>query len=318
MDDNCVLKENWGSAVTSNIGTFIGVGGVLVGLLFSYYFYRNSLKLPALLFSIQTRHLFSRKQLPKGVEISLDGTALNNLFRCRIRIWNAGNTTIAGEDISASDPLRIALTDGVEWVSLEGIDQSSQRNNFCVLEENGQKLLRFEILEPEDQVEMSFLFLASDEFEESARRLSVHMPDKVIEENSVELEAIRDELAPPAARLIGSIKGIRQLNYIETGIIRKALKLLIQPTMIFLLAVLGGGILLSFLGTALFGTYQWIAMFFKGDVSPWRFDLGRYPAVAVALVLWGLIAVSLFLSILNEWIEKPNNPPSKRTWKMRS
>lgn len=288
-----------------------GLGGVVLGIFVSYFFYRRSLQPSALLTRISTRHLLNQKDLPKGVTISLDGIALPNLYRCRVLIWNAGKTTLIGSDISISDPLRLKLVDGVQWISQETTDQSSPRNNFSVTERDGDKLVKFEILEPGDELQFSFLFVATGESEKNWRRAPLRHPGRY-RTMGVSEDELFDGPSMPAAELIGSLKGIRKINHIEVDVVRATLKTFFQPVVGIVLALWGIALFLLLFASAIYGTYEWLRMFFIDNLSPWQIDFGRYPAVLVALWFWGIFALATVFIIVSNWIDKPNNPPSNR------
>jgi hypothetical protein len=71
---------------------------------------------------LQTSELLIRGEgtLPEFVEVRYKGNVVPQLCRSSFVIWNAGNETIDGDDVVASDPIRIHLHgDNTEILSVE-------------------------------------------------------------------------------------------------------------------------------------------------------------------------------------------------------
>jgi len=87
-----------------------GAGGVLLGTLIAYVFYRMDRKFKRLSFDIKSFELISNTvgTLP-GFEAKFNGEPITTLTTSKILIWNSGREIINASDISAANPVQIIL-----------------------------------------------------------------------------------------------------------------------------------------------------------------------------------------------------------------
>jgi hypothetical protein len=95
----------------------IGVTGLIlgiVGILASYYFYLKAREKVDLRYSLNHRPILrQRKDSPQRISFMLNGVLIEKLSRCDVVVWNRGSRTLAGSDISPSDPLAVSFPAGV-------------------------------------------------------------------------------------------------------------------------------------------------------------------------------------------------------------
>jgi hypothetical protein len=98
----------------------LGIGGILIGGLFSLYFYRKSLPIREPRWAIRSNTLvqgnFSKFT---DVTVRYKKQPVNTLTVSKIIFWNAGYTTIERNNIAAANPLRIQAKNGVEILDVK-------------------------------------------------------------------------------------------------------------------------------------------------------------------------------------------------------
>lgn len=68
--------------------------------------------------------------LPDCAEMSYEGMAVERLSKATIYLWNKGTDELRGEDIVASDPLRLSIGEGGRYLDVE-VDRTSDESNGC-------------------------------------------------------------------------------------------------------------------------------------------------------------------------------------------
>jgi hypothetical protein len=132
------------------IGLLIGVVSIAV----AYVLYRRSLLRPSLAFfssSIQVTGVNS--PLVSGIEIFFRGKKVETVTQSTIIIYNAGNTTIDGDRIVNSDPLRIVTCEGSEILEAAIADVTRKVNSFSIApseQQHNEAICAFDYLDTSD------------------------------------------------------------------------------------------------------------------------------------------------------------------------
>ena len=117
------LNQNW-------IGTLIGIGGIFIGIL--GYWARPRSRLAAQTNTLQL--VGPNAVLPSQIEFLFRGDKVPNVTMSKIAIWNSGNTTVKGDQIVSSDPLRIVTSTGSNILEAIIENRTRQVNDFsCVV-----------------------------------------------------------------------------------------------------------------------------------------------------------------------------------------
>lgn len=97
-----VLNEGW-------VGALLGFIGICLATLF--YFRGRMIK--RLAYQVRGSHLIGGQdaELPAEVKVTFNGIGVPLLGKTTIILWNDGNTTLQGNDITGTDPLRIEFSD---------------------------------------------------------------------------------------------------------------------------------------------------------------------------------------------------------------
>jgi hypothetical protein len=138
-----LLNQNW-------VGAAIGIGGIIIGIVFAYSFRPRS-RLAAQANTLQLAG--PNAVFPDDLEFLFKGHKVPNVTLSRVAIWNIGNTTLKGDQITTSDPLRIVTSNGS--VILETTIRACTRkvNDFsCSLRfgVSNEVECRFDYLDPGD------------------------------------------------------------------------------------------------------------------------------------------------------------------------
>jgi hypothetical protein len=151
-----ILNQNW-------IGTLIGIIGIGIGLIIAYVFKSR----PRLAAQTNTFTLVGPNAvLPPEIEFLFRGVKVSNVAMSRIAIWNVGNTTIKGDQIVSSDPLRIITSEKSNI--LETTVQRCTRpvNGACCALREGttnEAECRFDYFDPGDGVLIQLIHTGSDD-----------------------------------------------------------------------------------------------------------------------------------------------------------
>ncbi len=154
------LKEFLGQAW---VGTTIGIVSIIAAVVVSIYFYRRSKVAGVLASQSDGEQLLApnRENAPSGeIEVLFRGTKIPRLSVSELVIWNAGDTTIRGEDVVERDPFRIecghdahVLDVSIVATTRQVIDFSGSRDEAHV----GHVLCSFDFLDPGDGVRVRIL-----------------------------------------------------------------------------------------------------------------------------------------------------------------
>jgi hypothetical protein len=147
-----ILNQNW-------LGTLIGV---VAGIIIAYFFKSRS-RLAA---QINTLELVGPNAvLPNDIEFLFRGNKVPNVTMSRIAIWNIGNTTIKGDQIVSSDPLRIITSEGSSILEATIRNRTRQVNDFsCALRQGTSNEIecRFDYLDSGDGALIQLIHTGND------------------------------------------------------------------------------------------------------------------------------------------------------------
>lgn len=144
------------------VGNILG----LLGIGAAVYFYLRSRRVSRLAFQKDGITLVGGKQsaFPDEVSIHFEGDMVEQVTRSRFVIWNAGNTTLDGKHVAESDPLRLELKGGAQFLKLDVLRTSREVNKFTVAPRSGNsKILdaKFDYLDPGDGITIEILHSGS-------------------------------------------------------------------------------------------------------------------------------------------------------------
>ena len=135
------------------IGLIVGVAGIAVGFLTSFYFYLKARE------KVDPRYLLSFEPLVsqssgamKDVSVLYNDTKATNLNRCTLLIWNRGRKAIAHESVAERDNIRVRFPDGTKALGA-GIRKSSRDaiNLSALVDDDGSSVaINFDFLDEGD------------------------------------------------------------------------------------------------------------------------------------------------------------------------
>jgi hypothetical protein len=134
------------------VGSILGLVSLL-GLPLAIYLYFKARRAPALSYQVSEFTVVGSEtaKFPDELEIRFGGAPVGQVTSTEFFIWNSGNTTIHGNQIVRSDPLRVALREGE---ILKATVSRATRDVIGVSAEAGHAQnthhLRFEYLDPND------------------------------------------------------------------------------------------------------------------------------------------------------------------------
>ena len=138
-----ILNHNW-------IGAAIGLAGIIIGTILTLSLRPR----PRLAVQFNTLYLVGpNAALPDGIEFLFKGNKVPKVTLSRIALWNIGNTTISGDQIVGSDPLRIVVSENGSVLETSILHRTRQANDVvCILRPNteGEVECRFDYLDPQD------------------------------------------------------------------------------------------------------------------------------------------------------------------------
>ncbi|MFL6255128.1 MAG: hypothetical protein ACJ74T_08890 [Pyrinomonadaceae bacterium] len=106
----------------ATVGTWIGVVIGVIGLVTGYIFYRRSRIYAELAYVASSIQMTGRNAMfPPELKIFYGDKEVDTVTQTNIILWNYGNSTIEGERIVESDPLRIVVSPGGEILTSEVI-----------------------------------------------------------------------------------------------------------------------------------------------------------------------------------------------------
>src|SRR5882724_5819984 len=115
-----LLSEGW-------VGSVIGLVGILAGLAIAYY-YRARPRLASQVNSLEL--LGNNPVLPKEIEFLFRGQKVAKVTLSRVAMWNMGNTTLRGEQIVRTDPLRVVTSEGSQILEVRVLSRTREVNAF--------------------------------------------------------------------------------------------------------------------------------------------------------------------------------------------
>lgn len=135
---------------TDIVGLSIGIAGILIGVIASYYFYRKSVRIKEPCWAIRTNNLIQgySAQLD-NLRVLYQDVNIENLTISKILFWNDGIETIDRGDIETANHLRIFSLDGVELLDAKVLTTNNQSCQFTVnlSSDKTNALLNFDYLD---------------------------------------------------------------------------------------------------------------------------------------------------------------------------
>lgn len=105
--------------MTITTETWIAISLGFLGILFGYYYYKKSLRVPDPRATLTTVDFLSYQYsdtLPKGIEIFFKKEKVPRIAASKIRIWNAGAGCLTKDLIAENDVLKLKLKDGGKFL----------------------------------------------------------------------------------------------------------------------------------------------------------------------------------------------------------
>jgi len=156
------------------------VVSLLIGVLLGYLFFRLSKRKKYLNFEVKHSPIIhSTKKIPSEFTMQFRGTEVRNLSALTIFFWNAGNETIVGNQISRTDPLRIASPNSFSILDQEIRKSSHARINPSLESIHDGLAISFDVLEPQDGFAIQILY-ADKEADENDAAERFHVRGSVI------------------------------------------------------------------------------------------------------------------------------------------
>jgi hypothetical protein len=115
------------------ISLILGIVGIAIGTLVSYYFYRRSLKEKAPYWAITSNNLvegFSSKI--HDLQASYEGKRVQNLTISRVLFWNDGAETIKRDDIETINHVRISPKNDILLLDAKVLASNNNSSQFTV------------------------------------------------------------------------------------------------------------------------------------------------------------------------------------------
>lgn len=104
----------------------------VLSIIVSFYLYSKSKRKKKPQYSKRSINVISDTfQNVANVDVSYQGSKINNLTVTKIAIWNGGNETINFSDMASTDRLRIIAEDGITIFNSEVIHQTNPTNNIA-------------------------------------------------------------------------------------------------------------------------------------------------------------------------------------------
>lgn len=166
-----------------------GVFSLLAGFLVSYAFYRRSRRFKALSSVHTSAVLFSGREAGdlSKLEIFYDGTAIKNIARTRLLVWNSGTEVIGDDVFVRSAPLGIILNPkekgGPEPQILDCVIQTiSRESSACtakISDNRNEIFLGFDYLEPKEGFAIDIIHTQKASFEFTGALKGVNLKRKL-------------------------------------------------------------------------------------------------------------------------------------------
>jgi hypothetical protein len=167
------------------VGIVIGIAGIFIGVIVSYYFYRKSLRVKGLCFSIKTENFIEGYSTRfNDLTIRYKDKEIENLSVSKVLFWNNGNETIDRDDILTAFPLHIFAVDDVEILDVKVLDSNNVASRFTSsLSEDGKSAY------------LSFDYLDSQQ--------------------GAVIQVIHTGTSPLSVYIHGHVKGVKEISYKE-------------------------------------------------------------------------------------------------------
>jgi len=115
------------------IGVSIGIVGIFIGVVVSYFFYRKSLRIKEPCWAIRSNNLiqgYSDKF--ERLRVTFNGEEVENLTITKVLFWNNGTDTIDRHDIETVNKLRIECKNKVKILDVKILACNNPSNQFDV------------------------------------------------------------------------------------------------------------------------------------------------------------------------------------------
>lgn len=144
-----------------DIGSVLGVVGIVVGLVSSYVFYKMGKKKRKLVYNLETTVLISEKLSKyEKLKISYNGENIKRLDSANIKIKNIGNTMIEPKDLVPTKPITIETSEKflIQDVSNYTVNCSNPKNRVSLSRIDDSHLeVVFDFLNPKDEISITIL-----------------------------------------------------------------------------------------------------------------------------------------------------------------
>lgn len=195
-----------------NINFVIGISGILIGIFFSYIFYRFSLREKEPSYILNSTNLIQDfTQRFADLDISYKGKPITNFTVTKISFWNDGKGTISGDDITNIDPLRITITKENIILDPKIIYSKNKANQIRIdLSEDRKNLfIHFDYLDHKDGCKIQLLHTGTDSSDitikgtiKGVKRISPKKGSKIDTFSNRVISNIFEEIGPPIPRNI--------------------------------------------------------------------------------------------------------------------
>jgi hypothetical protein len=122
------LNQGW-------VGSVLGIAGIVIGAIISYWLFKRSEQLAApAVVQNGFRLVGGDQRKVDGLEVkaTFHGREVSRLARSEVRFWNAGNKTLEGDSMAPREPLRLELAAGEEFLSARVVHCTRTVNGFHV------------------------------------------------------------------------------------------------------------------------------------------------------------------------------------------
>jgi hypothetical protein len=131
------------------IGATVGVIGILIGIVVSYYFYKKSLRVKEPCWAIRSNNLIEGYSATlDNLQVLYKDNIIQNLTISKILFWNNGKETIEHKDTETINHLRIGGEEGVRF-----LDAKILTNN------NESSQCKVELVDTGDSIYLNFDYL---------------------------------------------------------------------------------------------------------------------------------------------------------------
>lgn len=142
-------------------GYIIGIIGLIsniLGMIFTYIFFRKGKKDRKPMFAIESANFIHDFLTQfKGLNISYKNKKVSTLSGSRIAIWNAGKESIRKTDIVDGDPIRIVPEEGVEILDINEVKFINESNKCKCELVNNKIIIDFEYLDYHEGLALEIL-----------------------------------------------------------------------------------------------------------------------------------------------------------------